>query len=99
MLAKNPKLLRAHARSVAAFLAFCCLAVSGWSAAAATCASPPSGLVGWWPAEGNANDIIGTNNGTLLGGATASAAGMVGNTFTFDGTNSYVRITDSPALE
>jgi len=30
-----------------------------------TCISPPSGLVGWWPGDGNANDIIGGNNGTL----------------------------------
>ena len=29
------------------------------------CTPAPSGLVGWWPGEGNANDIVGTNNGTL----------------------------------
>ena len=26
------------------------------------------GLVAFWPGEGNANDNIGTNNGTLVGG-------------------------------
>ncbi len=62
------------------------------------CDSPPSGLVGWWPGDGTANDIIGTNNGVLQGGAIASAAGMVGSAFNFDGTNSYVRIPDAPEL-
>ena len=32
------------------------------------CDPAPSGLVSWWPGEGNANDIIGTNNGTPVGG-------------------------------
>src|SRR5205814_839663 len=29
------------------------------------CVSAPGGLVGWWPGDGNANDIFGTNNGIL----------------------------------
>jgi len=62
------------------------------------CIGSPSGLVGWWPGEGNASDISGVNNGTLQGGATASVAARVGLGFTFDGTNSYVQIPDSPAL-
>src|SRR5947209_5978726 len=73
--------------------------VSALRCVAATCTSPPAGLAGWWPAEGNANDIIGTNNGSLIGGVTAGAAGMVGTTFTFDGTNGYVQIPDAPALK
>ncbi len=31
-----------------------------------TCVSPPSGMLGWWPGDGNANDIVGQNNGTLV---------------------------------
>ena len=34
------------------------------------CLPPLAGLVGWWPAEGNANDLLGTNNGVLVNGAT-----------------------------
>ena len=66
--------------------------------ASGSCLPPPTGLVGWWPGEGNANDIQGTNNGTLLGGATANAVGVVGQAFSFDGTNSYVQIPNNAAL-
>jgi len=59
----------------------------------------PSGMVSWWPGEGSAADSIGVNNGTLQGGATASAPAFVGLGFTFDGTNNYVSIPDSAALE
>jgi len=62
------------------------------------CDPPPSGLVGWWPGEGNANDSVGTNNGTLVGGATF-ANGKVGLGFRLDGTNGYVQIPDSDALK
>ena len=63
-----------------------------------TCYPAPSGLVGWWPGEGNANDIAGGDNGTLQGGATF-APGKVGQGFRFDGTNGYVQIPDSAALK
>jgi hypothetical protein len=66
---------------------------------AVACLPAPSGIVGWWPGDGNANDIIGTNNGTLQGGATANAAGTVDSCFSFDGTNGYVQVPDSSVLE
>ena len=65
----------------------------------ADCQSTPTGLIGWWPGDGNANNVLGTNNGTLQGGATASAAGWVGNGFTFDGTNGSVQVPNSPLLQ
>ncbi len=55
------------------------------------------GLVALWPGEGNANDIVGTNNGTLVNGA-GFATGIVGQAFSFDGT-SYVTIPGSPLLD
>jgi Leucine-rich repeat (LRR) protein len=69
------------------------------SLVAAGCFPAPSGLVGWWPGDGNANDIVSTNNGTLQGGASANAVGVVGLAFNFDGTNGYVQIPDAPALK
>jgi hypothetical protein len=56
------------------------------------------GLVALWPGEGNANDIMGTNNGTLVKGADF-AAGVVGQAFSFNGSGGYVSIPDSPSLD
>jgi hypothetical protein len=64
---------------------------------AAPCATPPAGLVSWWPGEGTANDIAGTNSGTLVNGV-AFAPGKVGQAFSFDGTSSYIRVPDNPSL-
>ncbi len=63
-----------------------------------SCTPPASGLVGWWPGEGNASDNVGTNHALLFGGATY-AAGKVGQGFRLDGTNSYLQIPDSAALK
>ena len=63
-----------------------------------TCEPAPPDLAGWWPGGGNAHDIIGTNNGTLQGGASYTS-GKVGQAFTFDGSGSYVNIPDSPLLD
>jgi O-glycosyl hydrolase len=64
-----------------------------------SCSSPPAGLVGWWPGDGNANDIAGTNAAVLAGGAAVGAPGMVGSAFNFDGTNAFVQVPDAPALK
>src|SRR5690606_37550561 len=62
------------------------------------CTVAPANLIGWWPGDGNARDIVGTNHGNFFGGATASAPGVVGQAMKFDGTNSYIAIPDSPQL-
>ncbi len=67
-------------------------------AQAASCTAPPSNLVGWWPGDGTPNDLQGTNNAILQGGATATGTGLVGSAFTFDGTNNYVQVPDAPEL-
>src|SRR5439155_26175124 len=45
--------------------------------------------ISWWPAEGNANDIIDGNPGTLSGGVTFTG-GIVGRAFNFDGVDDSV---------
>jgi hypothetical protein len=86
------------ARQGAGILLWAAVLAIALAATARDCVPAPTGLVGWWPADGNANDVTGTNNGNLAGGATASAAGVVGSAFSFDGTNGYVRIPDSPVF-
>jgi Concanavalin A-like lectin/glucanases superfamily len=66
--------------------------------AIATCALPAAGMVGWWPGDGNANDIVGGDNGTLQGGATY-AAGEVGEAFSLNGTDAFVLAPDVPDLD
>jgi subtilisin-like proprotein convertase family protein len=56
------------------------------------------GLVSWWPAENNANDIVGTNHGVAMNGA-SFAPGRVGQAFLFDGQDDHVRVTNSPSLQ
>jgi hypothetical protein len=61
------------------------------------CVAPPSGLVSWWRAEGNALDAAGTNNGTLVSGAYAS--GKVGQAFNLNGSSGYVSVPASSTLD
>lgn len=50
------------------------------------CIAPPSGLVGWWPGDSDANDISGnSNHAQLANGALAGTPGKVGGAFEFDG--------------
>jgi len=62
-----------------------------------SCLTPPSNMVSWWDGEGNADDIIGTNSGTLQNG-TSFSPGKVGQAFSLDGTNDYVTVPSSPDL-
>ena len=55
------------------------------------------GAVSWWRAEGDAQDSIGTNHGTLVNGATFTS-GRVGQGFKLDGTNDHVTFPDAPSL-
>ena len=55
--------------------------------------APLPGTESWYRAEGNANDSVGTNNGTLEGGATF-ATGEFGQAFSLNGTDAYVDMGD-----
>lgn len=61
-----------------------------------TCSIPPSGLVSLWKGEGNANDSLGTNNGSFENGVTF-ASGKVGQAFSFNG-NSSVSVPNNASL-
>ena len=78
-------------------LALAIAVAAGGSIAHAGCTPPPSGIVAWWPAEGNALDIIGANNGTLVNG-TSFTNGEVGEAFYFNGINNFVLVNASPSL-
>src|SRR5438128_1336972 len=72
---------------------------SNLSARAQTqCIPPPAGMVGWWPGDGDANDIHGGHHGTLQNGATF-APGMVGQSFSLDGVDDYVSIDHDESLD
>jgi hypothetical protein len=53
-----------------------------------------SGPIAWWPGDGNANDAVGSNHGTLHNGATY-AAGRIGRAFSFDGVDDFVSFGNS----
>jgi hypothetical protein len=53
------------------------------------CTSPPSGIVGWWPGDGNTNDLIGGDNGQWTGNP-SYAAGEVAQAFSFDGVSGVI---------
>jgi RHS repeat-associated protein len=55
----------------------------------AACTVRPMNLVAWWPGDGNANNIAGSNRATLQNGA-AFIGGEVKQAFTFDGTDDYL---------
>lgn len=64
--------------------------------AAQSCTSPPPNMVGWWPADGNATDIAGPNNGKLMNGATF-ATGYAGKAFTLNGSQ-YIDVKKAKPL-
>ena len=76
-------------------------AMTGGTVAQTSCVHPPIGLISWWPGDGNADDLVDRNSGTLQNGATF-ASGFVtsGNdqAFSFDGTGSYVLVPHNANL-
>src|SRR3989344_4500265 len=58
---------------------------------AQSCVSPPSGLISWWPGDGNAEDIFDGYDGALVGDTTF-ASGKVDQAFSLDGNSDYIDI-------
>lgn len=61
---------------------------------------PTSGLVGWWPFSGNANDISGSgNNGTINGAIpTVDRSGLPDKSYYFSAPNSKISIPYNASL-
>ena len=75
------------------FVSFCLLfSAIGPGVSQADCVSSPSGLIGWWRAENNADDSINTNAATL-GGGTTFTNGLVGTAFAFDGADDIAYVS------
>lgn len=65
---------------------------------AAGCVAPPANMVSWWAGDGNANDIQGSNHGTVSGGV-GYAGGKVGQAFDLNGTNGIITIGNPSNLQ
>lgn len=61
----------------------------------AECEPPGPGLTGFWPGDGNANDVCQRWHGVLHNGATF-APGRVGQAFLFDGVKGFVQVSNPP---
>ena len=61
---------------------------------------PSNGLVGWWPFNGNANDISGNGNNGTVNGATLSndRYGQSNAAYAFNGTSQWIDIANSTSL-
>ena len=83
--------------TVGVWISFGGTSVVGSVGAQAGCIAEPPNMVGWWPGDGDTDDIKGGNHGVLLEGA-AFASGKVSQGFFFDGVDDTVEIADSDDL-
>jgi hypothetical protein len=58
------------------------------------CTAAPSGMIAWYPGDGNARDIQGGNNGTFNG---TYAPGKVNQAFSLNGDGQYVSAPSAPS--
>jgi len=73
------------------------LHVDAIAAGTLQCEQSASGLVSWWPGDGNAHDLVDGNDGTLEGG-TAFEQGACGEAFRLDGIDDYVDLGNDGSL-
>lgn len=61
---------------------------------------PASGLVAHYPFSGNAQDAIGSHDGTVFGAQlTTNRFGQTNSAYVFDGINDYISIADDDAID
>lgn len=57
----------------------------------------PPGLIAWWSGDGHAQDYAGASHGALMNGV-SFAPGLVGQAFSLDGVDDYVRVQHRDVL-
>jgi CSLREA domain-containing protein len=64
------------------------------------CLPAPSGMVAWWPGDGDATDQVAGRDATAVGGATftTGSGGKVGEAFSLDGVDDYFNIPHDSAF-
>ena len=86
----------ARARSASELAAATALGAAGYCRGNG-CVPPSRGLAGFWPGDGNANDVARQRHGTATG-TVAYRAGAVGQGFALDGAG-HVTVASTAALE
>jgi hypothetical protein len=61
------------------------------------CVPPPSGLIGWWPGDGDSHELIDGRDGTFHGDAT-TGPGLVNLAFKLDGDGDFIEVPHDPVL-
>ncbi|MCP3915268.1 MAG: hypothetical protein GY711_06915 [bacterium] len=96
----RPKFLSRYARRSLVFSSAFLFLTQGLQAQ--ICAPPPPGIVGWWDGDAiagtTADDIQGSNQGTMLGGM-GLAPGIVGQAFSLDGGDDSIDVGLDPSLD
>jgi hypothetical protein len=67
--------------------------VSGGSSGGGTSSNLNNGLVSYYKFDGDANDSVGSNDGTVSG-ATQTSSGKINQAYSFDGNNDYITYGD-----
>ena len=65
--------------------------------AEASCLPLPTSVTGFWPGDGTTEDLVGSHDAVLRGGA-SFGAGLVGQAFHLDGVDGFVEVPHDPAL-
>src|SRR5262245_61612197 len=62
---------------------------------------PTTNLTGYWPFNGNANDISGNSNHGIVYGAalTCDRCGNPNSAYAFNGSNSYIEVLNASAVD
>jgi hypothetical protein len=62
---------------------------------------PTNGLVGYWPFNGNANDVSGNNNNGTVNGATLTSDrnGNANSAYSFNGSSNFIQVANSSSLQ